>query len=151
MIPILGVVSESTGPVSPTPQFKRWPITGALLVATQLTSTQKQTLSVLFTDSKGNPAPVDGQPAWGVDNPNVLALVPSADGLSCTVAAIGPLGNARVSIQADADLGPGVTSLAGVYDVEVIAGQATTVEITGGPVEEQGAASKLAQAKKKGG
>ena len=137
MIAVLGVVRENTGPVIPTPQFKRWPILGATLVATQLTSTQKQSLSVVFTDKKGNPAPVDGIPAWGVDNPNVLALDPAPDGMSCEVAAVGPLGTAKVSIQADADLGAGVVALAGVYDVEVTASQATTVEITGGPIVEQ--------------
>ena len=90
---------------------------------------------------------MDGSPVWAVDNPNVLALSPAPDGLSCTVAAVGPLGNARVSIQADADMGAGISSLAGVYDVEVVAGQATAVEVSGGPVTEQGAKAPLAQAK----
>lgn len=137
MVPFLGPVSETQGPVKPTPQYKRRPIFGDLLVATQLTSSQQQNLSVVFTDRKGNPAPVDGVPSWGVDNPNVLALTPSPDGLSCLVAAVGPLGNARVSIQADADLGAGVEAVAGVYDVEVVAGKAAAVQITAGPIEEQ--------------
>src|SRR5215471_19558459 len=101
MIPVLGVVREVGGPVAPTPQFKRWPALGVTLVAAQLSSTQQQTLSVVFQDAKGNMAAVDGQPVWGVDNTDVLALTPSLDGMSCTIAAVGPLGNARVSIQAD--------------------------------------------------
>jgi len=147
MIAVLGIVSESTGPVLPTPQYKRWPVIGVLLVATQLTSTQKQTLSVVFTDAKGNPAPVDGAPAWGVDNPNVLALSPAPDGLSCTIAAVGPLGTARVSIQADADMGAGVIPLAGVYDVEVIAGLAAVVQVSAGAIQEQGSGASLTAAK----
>src|SRR5262245_60005011 len=103
MIPVLGAVSENTEPTVPTPQFKRWPITGSLLVAVQLTSNQRQTLSVVFTDSRGNPAPVDGEPVWAIDNPNLISLLPAADGLSCVISAVGPLGSALVSIQADAD------------------------------------------------
>jgi len=137
MIAVLGAARETAGPVSPTPQYRKWPIVGELLVATQLTSSQKQTLSVVFTDSKGNPANVDGIPEWGVDNPAVLALEPAAGGMSCGIAAVGPLGTARVSIQADADLGSGIVPVAGVYDVEVVAGQASTVVITGGAITEQ--------------
>src|SRR5262245_38992599 len=137
MIPIVGVARENPGPVAPTPQFRRWPITGALLVAVQITSTQRQTLSIAFVDGKGNPAPIDGEAQWAVDNPNVLALTPSPGGLACTIAAVGPLGTALVSIQADADMGSGYTAVAGTYAVEVIAGQATAVVITGGPISEQ--------------
>src|SRR5262245_52998880 len=136
MIPILGVVTESQGPVAPTPQFKKWPITGSLLLAVQLTSTQRQSLSVAFTDGKGNPAPVDGQPQRMVDNPNVIALSPSLDGMACDIAAVGPLGTALVSIQADADMGAGYIAVAGTYAVEVIAGRATAVVIAGGPISE---------------
>src|SRR5262245_36595978 len=137
MIPILGPVSELSGPVQPTPERKKWPIMGVLLVGNQLTSTQQQVLSVRFTDARGNAAPVDGAPVWAVDNPNVLAITPAADGLSCTIAAVGPLGNARVSIQADCDMGAGYEAVAGVFDVEVVAGRASAVVITGGPISEQ--------------
>ncbi len=106
-------------------------------MAFELTDCQQVTLSVTFLDKKGNPARVDGAPAWLVDNPNVLALTPAADGLSCLVSAVGPLGSALVTLTADADLGAGVVSVIGTFAVDVTAGAATTVAITAGTPEEQ--------------
>jgi len=103
----------------------------------QMTYSQQVTLSVAFTDKKGNPAAVDGVPEWSTDNPTVLALTPAADGLSCLVKAAGPLGTAKVTLKADADLGAGVTDIVGTFDVEITAGVATTVTITAGTPEEQ--------------
>lgn len=103
----------------------------------KLTATQNCTLSVAITDKKGNPAPVEGTPTWGVDNPNLLAITPAADGLSAVVSAVGPLGTALVSLQADADLGEGVTPIVGTLEVEIGAGSATVIEIQPGEPEEQ--------------
>lgn len=102
-----------------------------------MTSSQKATLTVSFRDKKGNPAPVDGAPVWGIDNPNVCALTPSPDGLSAEVSAIGPLGAALVSVQADADLGEGIVHIAGTLEVTIVSGAAETVEIVAGEVSEQ--------------
>lgn len=137
VLPILGVVSEQSGPVAPTPQFRGWPIQGELLMAFTLTDSQQVTITVQITDKKGNPAKVDGPPVWLVDNPNVLALTPAADGMSCLVAAVGPLGTGKVSMTADADLGAGITEIVGVLDGEVTAGTATNVVLTPGAPTEQ--------------
>lgn len=138
MIPTVGVVSEQSGPVAPTPQHQSpRPIEGVLLMAQSITDSQQVTLGVKFLDKKGQPAKVDGVPVWLTDNSEVLALTPAADGLSCLVKAVGPLGTAKVSMTADADLGAGVIDLVGVEDVTVTAGQATVVSITAGPPEEQ--------------
>ena len=102
-----------------------------------LTSTQKARLSVQFLDSRGNPAAVDGVPAWMTDNSDVLALTPSADGMSCEVAALGVIGQATAQVNADADLGSGIVNIFGTLLVEVTAGQASSVTITPGPVQEQ--------------
>ena len=136
LVPRLGVVTEQTGPVAPTPQFQGKK-KGRLIVAFQLTDSQQTTVTIKPQDKKGNPAPVDGAPQWLVDNPNVLALTPSADGLSCLVAAVGPLGTATVSVKADADLGGGVTELVGLLEVEVTGGQAVTVALEPGTPTEQ--------------
>jgi len=134
----LGVVSEQAGPVAPTPQFKNWPILGPTVLAMQMSSSQFVSVSAAFTDSRGNPAPVEeGSATWRVDNPNVLALEPAADGLSCKVSAVGPLGTAKVSLTADADLGAGVATIVGVLDVEVTAGRATVVSLSPGVPQEQ--------------
>src|SRR6266478_125156 len=78
----------------------------------QLTDTQKCTLSIAPVDAKGNPAPVDGAPSWSVSDPALLDVAPAADGLSAVVTAKGPLGAGQVNVQADADLGAGVVTIA---------------------------------------
>lgn len=130
-------VSESNRVVTKTPQFYNWPLLGDVLMSLQLTSSQQCDLSFKPLDKKGNPAKVDGVPVWQTDNTEVLALTPAADGLSCSVAAVGPLGTARVSVVADADLGEGVIDIVGVLDCEVTAGQAVTIKIEAGAITEQ--------------
>ena len=101
----------------------------------ELPGDKSVSLSVQFLDSRGNPAEVDGVPNWFIDNPNVATIAPAADGLSCLVTPAGPLGDAMVSIKADADLGEGVINLVGTFELTVTAGQATQVVITPGPLQ----------------
>lgn len=123
-------VSESIGVVKPTPNHYDWPLLGETIMGLQLTDSQFCTASIKPVDKKGNPANVDGAPLWSTDNTEVLALEPAADGLSCKVSAVGPLGSAKVSVKADALIGDGTVDLFGVLDVEVTAGAATSIEIT---------------------
>lgn len=102
-----------------------------------LTANQKANLSVQFLDAKGNPALVDGTPVWMTENSDLLALEPALDGMSCTVSAVGPIGETTAQVTADADLGAGVVNIFGSILVEVTAGMATTVEITATTPEEQ--------------
>lgn len=134
---ILRHVSEVNRVVTPTPEHYHWPLIGEVLAMFQLTDTQQVTVTAAFVDKKGNPAQVDGVPVWLVDNDSVLALAPAADGKSCVVSAVGPLGTAKVSMKADADLGAGVVEIIGVLDIEVTGGQATTVTLTPGTATEQ--------------
>jgi hypothetical protein len=101
-----------------------------------LKDTEQVVLSVLPVDAKGNPAPVDGAPAWGSSDPTVATVTPAADGLSATVAAVGPLGKTQISVTADADLGEGVESVVGTLDIEVVAGKAVSLSIKTGTPEE---------------
>jgi hypothetical protein len=102
-----------------------------------ITDSQQVSLSIQPVDKKGNAAAVDGAPQWASSNTEVVTVTPSADGLSAIAAAVGPLGTATVSVTADADLGAGVTSIAGTLDVTVTAGQAATVSITAGTPTDQ--------------
>ena len=102
-----------------------------------LTDTQKCALSVDFRTAAGNPAKVDGVPAWSVSDENVLEVQPAADGLSAVVLAKGPLGVGQVRVTADADLGTGVREINGLLDVEVVASEATSVIVVSGTPEEQ--------------
>jgi len=66
-----------------------------------LTDNQSVVITLGFADKKGNPTgpPAGAQlPVWMVDVPTVMSLTPAADGMSCVVAAVGPLGDATVSV-----------------------------------------------------
>lgn len=134
---VIRKVSEVNRVVTKTPAFYNWPLLGDVLMAVQLTDSQQCDVTPKFVDKKGNPAKVDGAPTWLTDNPDVLSLTPSADGLTCTVAAVGPLGAGKISMKADADLGAGVVELVGTLDFEITAGQATTVILDVGAATEQ--------------
>jgi hypothetical protein len=101
-------------------------------MAFTMTDVQSAPLSVTITDARGNPAKVDGVPTWVSSDPTVLTATAAADGMSCVIAAVGPLGTAQVKFTADADLSPGVSELVGILDVEIIASAAVNVVITPG-------------------
>lgn len=102
-----------------------------------LTATQQVNLSVSFVDKAGNAAKVDGLPVWTSSDSNILTVTPSEGGLSAMVATVGPVGTAQVSVQADADLGEGVTALIGTLDVEVVAAQAVVAVLAAATPEEK--------------
>lgn len=85
--------------------------------------------SVSFSDSKGNPARVDGIPVWSITPDGLATLEVGTDGLSATVTPIGALGAAVLKVTADADLGAGVQEISGQADLNFIAGNAVTVTI----------------------
>lgn len=138
VVPALGPIRENPRPVVPTPHlFGPNPGKRYLIMAFTMTDTQKVTVAVAVKDAKGNPAQLDGVPEWSTDNTDVLALFPAADGLSCDVLAVGPLGDAAVTFKGDADLGAGVAPIVGMMKVMVTSGVATTVELfPGKPVEQ---------------
>lgn len=88
------------------------------------------------TDARGNPTTV-ANPIWSSSDPTVLTVTPSDDGTSAVFAAAGPLGTANIVLDADADLGDGVVAIQGVVEVEVVASNATTVNITLGTPTDQ--------------
>lgn len=102
-----------------------------------LRNDQKVKLSIQPVDKKGNPAAVDGAPAWFNGNSDILSLEVAADGFSATVTPLGPIGSAVVSVEADADLGEGVTKLAGGIDINVVSGAAVNIQIVAGTPEDQ--------------
>lgn len=102
-----------------------------------LTANQLVNVTVEFKDKKGNAATVDGIPEWLTDNSELLSLTPSPDGLSCVVAAVGPLGTATVTLRADADMGSGVVEVLGTLEVDVGPGSATVVTLTPGTPTDQ--------------
>lgn len=133
----LGKFIESHGPVAPSGYSCKRPTKGTLIMAFEMSSAQQVTVTVEFRDKKGNKAKVDGMPEWATDNSEVLTLTPAADGLSCVVAAAGPLSTANITLTADADLGTGVKPVIGTLEVTITAGEAATVVLTPGTPSDQ--------------
>ena len=127
---------ERLTPAVRTPEFLS-SRKGIPIMAIELPATHEVNLSVEFRDRRGNPATAQGPLEWSTDNVDLLALTPSDDGLACQVSAVGPLGMAVVTLQADADLGEGVVHIVGSMEVTVTAGTAVVVELTADtPVEQ---------------
>ena len=99
-----------------------------------LQDVQLVTLSVAFVDAAGNPTTVLNPPTWAVSDATILGIVPAADGLSAVVTALGPLGTAQVSLQADGALVAGAAPepIIGTFDVQVVASDAVTAQISAG-------------------
>lgn len=103
-------------------------------MAIQLTDIQKVTLSISAVDAAGNPAPIENA-LWASSNPSVLTITENPDGLTAVAETVGPLGNAQIQVSADARIGEGEVVLQGVLDVEVIASEATALNIAAGTPE----------------
>lgn len=101
-----------------------------------ITATQQFSATLNPKDRRGNPAVLDGVPTWAVENPTVISIEPSADGLSAVIKAQG-VGESNYNANGDADLGAGVRPIIAQGHVVVSRGEATVVEITEGAAEEQ--------------
>lgn len=99
-------------------------------MAVTMKDTEKVSVAISVVDAKGNPAQIDGVPVWSVSDPAGLAFLASTDGLSCEIAAVGPLGTYQATVEVDADLGVGVRSLIGILDFEIVAGEAVAVNFS---------------------
>ena len=98
---------------------------------------QRVLLTAEALSAKGNIAPIDGPVVWTVTTGSQFVTLTPVDDLSVYVVAIGPIGNAIVEASADADLGSGQTFITNTIEVEVIGGQAITLNIIPGIPEEQ--------------
>lgn len=99
----------------------------------KMKDTEKVTATIELDDAKGFPTggAFDQPPVWTADDAGaIVALTPSADGLSCDIAGVAP-GNANVSV---AGVANGVSYL-GTVPVPVSAGDATQIKVSlGTPV-----------------
>jgi len=100
-----------------------------------LTDVQKVRVAVSFVDAVGNPAVVDGAPAWFSTDITILDVAPEPDGMAATVTAVGALGQAQVQVQADADVGAGVVTIMGTLDVQVVGSIAVSAQLMPGTPE----------------
>lgn len=135
---------KATALVSPLPhlrwtiKFSRYSIIEGNDLMITITDNQQFEVTISPVDAKGNPAPIEGAPVWSVSDPALLTVTAlEPDGLTALVVAVGPLGAAQVLVSADADLGEGVTTIGGLLDVDIVAGQAVSLEIVAGVPSEQ--------------
>ena len=101
-----------------------------------LSSIEKVSLLIQPVNAKGNPAPIDGVPVWTISDPTVATLIVADDGLTASLVAINP-GSVQITVQADADLGPGTKLITGTLDVTVTAAEAVAINIIPGVAELQ--------------
>lgn len=107
-----------------------------------ITATQKIRIRrVKAVDAKGNDARLDGPVVWQSSNEASLRLDPplpdAGPDAPPVIAAVGPIGVGQISVRGDADLGEGVRHIAGMLDIEVIAGEAVALVIETEAPEEQ--------------
>ncbi len=107
----------------------------------KLKISQNLPVSVTFEDKFGNTAQVDGLPSWAVTDEKLATLEVADDGMSAVVKPTGLAGSFKVQCSADGDLGEGVKSILGELDIDLLPGDATTVDLKAGdpvdaPVEE---------------
>ncbi len=100
-----------------------------------LTDMQKVAVSVAFVDAAGNPARVDGVPAWSSSDESILTVAAAEGGLSAEVVTVGPLGAAQIVVRADADLGEGVREIIATQGFEVVGSEAVAANFTVGTPE----------------
>jgi hypothetical protein len=110
------------------------PIVKGDLMSFVLRIDQRVTVSIQPVDRAGNPAAIDGVPVWAAAT-GAVALTPAEDGLSCVIEPVGQLGTEQVSVTCDADLGAGVRTIAGVLDIDIVAGEAVGIVINPGVPE----------------
>ena len=96
-----------------------------------LTDEQEVEVSVVPVTAAGNPATVDGDVAWVSSDENIATVV-STGPTTAVVRSTGALGTTQIVAQADADLGAGVRSIMATLDIQVVAAEAMSVNISAG-------------------
>ena len=97
-------------------------ILGITMAHTQATIDNTVTLTVAFTDSKGNPTSPASTPVWTADSATSATLAPAADGLSVVVSPTGALGTTNITAT--------VGSVTGTASVTFVPGGAVAANVT---------------------
>lgn len=107
----------------------------------ELKAGQGATVTATITGASGQPARVDGTPAWTAEPADGLSsLTPSSDGMTCQIIAGSETQAVLVSMTVDADLGEGVRELIGTLEAHVQADvpveeEATFIQLDANPNE----------------
>lgn len=94
-------------------------------------------LTIEAYSAAGNPTTVE-DPTWSSSDEAIVAVVADPADASMAIArAVGPVGLATVTLNADLELGDGVQPAEAVLDIEVVGGDASVFNISAGTVREQ--------------
>jgi hypothetical protein len=89
-------------------------------------------VSIAIKDKFGNNASVEGAPAWALTDSSLGNLAVADGGMSAVFTPAGQVGTLKVQVSADADLGEGVKTILGELEIELLAGEAVSVEVSAG-------------------
>ena len=97
-----------------------------------MTTVQECPLEVKFRDAHGNEAQVENI-VWSSSAEDILKVnANDAEPNKAIVLAVGSPGTGQVNVKADPKIGEPVGEIVGVLDVEILAAEATVVEISAG-------------------
>ncbi len=102
-------------------------------MAFQLRDDQQVSLQVEALDSEGNAANVSM--AWTSSDDSIVAIVDNGDGSALAVASPGAAGLGTATITVDVTDRSDGDIHTGTFDIEVVAGDAVTVNVTAGTPE----------------
>jgi len=97
-----------------------------------INESQKVLLTAEPLSAKGNVAPIDGAVVWTVVTGSAYVSMSQVDNTSAYAIAVGPVGTATIQAKADADLTTGSLFITNEIQIEVIGGQAVTLNIIAG-------------------
>ena len=118
----------SVGPVT----YKSKLIGGSKMLEVNITNEQEVVVTLNPKTATGKPAKVqDGSVTWTVQSGDAT-LTPADDGLSCKITSADLPGDTSIVVDADADLGEGVTDVNDIVLVHVAGAQASNLGLSAG-------------------
>jgi hypothetical protein len=137
LIPALSAFREQARPPARTDPRHIGRRHGESILAFDLKATEQVELTITAVDRRGNPATfAPNTVEWLVDNPNVVTVTPGPDGKTATLAAVGPVGTAVVTVNADI-VGDSAPDISGTVEVNVVSGAPMNITIVPGTPTEQ--------------
>ena len=103
---------------------------------TILTVDQRVLVTVTPKDSGDAATVLDGAPEWNVDVGGVVTINAAEDGLSAWIGADG-VGTVNITVSGDADLSAGERTISAEFEIQVVPGEAQTLDISFEAPEQQ--------------
>lgn len=130
------------GPMRPKPGFPDYPFEepfeddGDSPMAKVLPNDKQCLAFIRIVDRRGFPAELDGVPTWEVSDPDVVDLQVAEDGTRALVLAKAN-GKCQITVRGDARKGPDTFEIFSSGEVEVVGGEAFSLNVQFGDLEDQ--------------